>query len=237
MMKNSVTCQHCKSENPFYRTTCLNCKSHLRDRVYNLDLWKTIGLLIVNPSEAFKIIIFSEQKNFILFILIFASFKYLITTRFVAMSTLGEFQTSTGLIVSYLIVLACISGFMFLFAFLFTLIGKNFSLQTRFKDNLAILCYTQSTHVISLFILFPIELIVFGDYIFSLNPSPFVLKKNIAYLLSGIEIVFILWSTLISFYAFYTQSKNILIGLINMVIFNGFLAVLILILSILVFTV
>jgi len=236
-MKNSVTCPNCKSENPFYRTTCSDCKSYLRDRVYNLDLWKTVGLLVENPLEAFKLIIFSEQKNFIIFILIFAALKYLITARFAAMITLGEFQTSTSLVVSYLIVLGFISGFIFMFAFLLTMIGNFFSLQTRFKDNLAILCYTQSAYAIALIILFPIELIVFGDYIFSVNPSPFVLKKNIAFLLSGIEIAFILWSILLSFFGFYAQSKNISTSLINTLIFNGFIFVLVIILSILVFTI
>lgn len=236
-MKNYVTCSNCNSVNPFYRTTCLNCKSYLRDRVYNLDLWKTLSLLLENPSEAFKLIIFSEQKNFIFFILIFAAVKYLIIARFVATITLGEIQTSTGLFLSYMIVLVFITGYIFLYASLFTVIGKNFSVQTRFKDNLAILCYTQSAHVIALLTLFPIELIVFGDYIFSLNPSPFELKKNIAYLLLGIELLFILWSISLSFFAFYTQSKNILTGLINNLIFYGFLFMLVIILSILVFTI
>jgi hypothetical protein len=236
-MKNSITCLNCKSENPFYRATCTNCKSYLRDRVYNLDLWKTIALLIENPAQAFRLIVFSEQKNFIIFILIFAAPKYLINSRFAAMLTLREFQSTTGLLISLILVLAVITAFVFLYALIFTLTARTFSLQTRFKDNLAILSYVQIAHVLGLFVLFPVELIIFGDYIFSINPSPFVIKELLAYILLCVELLVILWSIFLSFFAFYTQTKNFVAGLINTIIFNGLLFAIVFFLSTTVFTI
>jgi len=236
-MKNSVTCPNCNSENPFYNSVCSGCKFYLRDKIYNIDLWTVISSLIENPTKAFRTIIFSEHKNFILFILFFVTIKYLINARFIAMVSVGEFQSTIGLQYSYLIVLGIIVLFFLLFSFIYKLLGNFNDSNIRFKDILALIIYSQIPVLFGLFILFPLELVIFGDFLFSLNPTPFIIKGTIAYLFLVIEIGLVIWSIFLVFNAFRTQSQNLFFSLTSTSVFVVLFWALIYFCSLLVFTI
>ena len=212
-MKNSVMCPNCNTENPFYNSNCSKCRNYLRDRIYNLDLWSILSLLIESPSEAFKRIIFAEHKNFILFILLFVTIKYLINTRFVSMVTIGKFESTVEIFLSYLIVHSSV----------------------RFKDTVALIIYSQIPFLFGLIILFTLELIIFGDYLFSTNPSPFIIKSTLAYLFSGLEVGIILWSFYLLFKAFCVQTFQKLFSLFASLTFFALLCLLIYFCSLFVF--
>ena len=236
-MINSITCPNCKTDNPFYNSICINCKTYLRDRVYNLDLWSVINLIIESPSKAFRIIIFAEHKNFIFFILLLLCLKYLINTRFISMITLGEFQSSVGLQISYLIVLGCSVTFFLLFAYFYSTIGRMNNIYIRTKDTLALIIYSQTPLLFGLIILFVLELVVLGDYLFSLNPDPFAIKGLIAYLFLILEIGIIVWSMFLLFKAFQTQSQQFTFSLITTILFFVLLSSVIYFCSLFVFTI
>ena len=225
-MKNIVTCPNCSSENPYYKLNCSNCNSFIRDRISNLDLWNITGMLIDSPVKAFKQIIYSDHKNFIFFILFFVSIKFLINARFISLFTIGRFTTTTNLPVSFILILSFLVVAMVLFAFIFTRINSSSGFSTRFKDIFSIVTYSQLPHVFGLAVLFPIELIIFGDYIFSLNPSPFVIKETIAYTLFTIELLLILWSVFLSIAGFYAHYRKVIPSIVSALIFNGLLMLL-----------
>jgi hypothetical protein len=75
-------------------------------------------------------------------------------------------------------------------------------------------------HVFGIIFLFVLELVVFGDYLFSVNPTPFVVKGLIAYLFLGAEILLILWSVFLSFTALKNQTDSIFIGILTTLIFH-----------------
>ena len=212
-MKNSVTCPNCDSENPFFNYVCSNCRTYLRDRVYNLDLWSTISSIIESPSKAFKKIILSEHKNFIFFILLFIGSKFLINARFISMISLGEFQSTIGLQYSYLLILGVTLIYYILFSILYPLLGKSFEIHLRFKDTFALVIYSQIPYLFGLIILFGLELVIFGDYLFSKNPSPFTIKGSLSYLFLGLEIALVLWSLFLLFKAFLTQSNKLIFSI------------------------
>jgi len=225
-MKNIVICPNCSSENPYYKFTCSNCNSFIRDRISNLDLWNITGLLIENPVKAFRQIIYSDHKNFIFFILFFISIKFLIDVRFISLLTIGKFTTITSLPVSFILILLSLTFLLLLFAFIFTRINSSSGFSTRVKDIFSIVTYSQLPHVFGLAVLFPIELIIFGDYIFSLNPSPFAIKELIAYTLLTVEVLLILWSVFLSVTAFYVHYRKVIPALVSALIFNGLLILL-----------
>ena len=236
-MKNSVTCPNCNSENPFYNSVCSRCKYYLRDRIYNLDLWAMVNSLIESPSKAFRTIIFSEHKNFIFFIIFFAAIKYLINARFIAMMSKGDFQSTIGLEYSYLIVIGITIIFFILFSLVHRLSGKLNEINMRFKDTLALILYSQIPLLLGLFVLFPLELVIFGDYLFSLNPTPFVIKGSIAYFFLIVEISLILWSTFLIFKAFISQSQQPVFGIASASVFVVLFFTLIYFCSLIVFTI
>jgi hypothetical protein len=236
-MKNSVICPHCKAENPIYNSVCSNCRSYLKERVYNIDLFSLISLLIESPTKAFRQVIFAEHKNFIFFILILISLKYLINVRFISMISRGDFQSSVGLQYSYLIVLGCTLVFYLTFSLIYDLLGKLNNIFLRLKDTLSIIIYSQIPLVFGLIILFTLELVIFGDYLFSINPSPFLIKGMIAYLFLALEVGTILWSFFLLFKAFLAQTHKILFSLIALSSFFVLLSALLYFNSLFVFTI
>jgi hypothetical protein len=218
-MKNSVACPNCNAENPFYNSVCLNCKSYLRERVYNLDLWSLMSSIIESPTKAFRTVIFSEHKNFIFFLLLLLSLKYLIIARFISIITIGDFQSNVGLQISYLIVLGGTIAFFFIFSFFYNLIGRYYKIFLRFKDSLSLIIYSQIPLIFGLIILFTLELVIFGDYLFSINPAPFTIKGPIAYLFFVLEWGTIIWSIFLLFKAFRAQSQTLFFSLIATIIF------------------
>ncbi len=236
-MKNSVTCPNCKNENPFYDYICSNCRTYLRDRIYNLDLWSLMSSIIESPSASFRKIILAEHKNFIFLLLFFLSVKYVINARFVAMLSLGDFESSVGLQYSYLIVLAGTLIFFILFSYLYGLVGKANHISLRFRDTFSLILYSQVPNIFALVVLFTLEIVILGDYLFSLNPNPIVIKGLITYLFLILEIGIIIWSIFLVFKAFYEQSKNLLFSLISGATFFLLLSVLIYSYSLFVFTI
>jgi len=218
-MKYSVICPNCKTENPFFNFVCSNCRIYLRDRISNLDLWSIISSIIETPSRAFRTIIFSEHKNFIFFILLFIAFKYLINARFVSMVSLGDFQSTIGLQYSYLIVLAVILAYLLLFSLIHSLSGNLINVRIRFKDTFSLLVYSQIPYLFGLVILFTLELVIFGDYLFSKNPTPFTIKGSISYLFFTLEIAIVIWSILLVLKAFQAQTHHLLFSIFSTLTF------------------
>lgn len=236
-MKNSVICPNCKSENPAYNSICSKCKFYIRDKIYNIDLWSLLGSIIESPATAFRTIIYSEHKNFIFFILPLIVLKYLINTRFVSMLSIGEFQSSVGLQMSYLIILGGTLLYFLAFSLLYTMIGKMNEIFICFKDTFALIIYSQIPLLFGLIILFTLELVIFGDYLFSINPTPFTIKGQIAFLFLVLEIGIIIWSIFLIYKAFHTQSSDIPFSIFAALLFIVLLSALIYIYSLYVFTI
>ena len=219
-MKNSITCKNCNHENPYYQLTCKNCDSYLRERVVNIDLWNTLGKLIESPVKAFEKIIQAEHKNFIFILPVLIAIKLLIDSMLIASNLLKNENIFSRYLINYLIVLGGFIILVLIYSLLLKYFNKLFTLQTRIRDNFAIIIYTFVPIIFALVFVFPIELTLFGRFLFSFNPSPFMIKEFPAYVLLGFEVLLILWSFFLTITAMYSQSKNILYSIITSVIFN-----------------
>ncbi len=214
-----ITCKKCSTVNPLYTSICINCKSYLRERVVNIDLWKMIGLLIEYPQNAFRQIIYAEKKNFIIFILLFIGLKNLIIARFLSVPWLGKDGVTTSFILSYLLMLT----FTVLIFSGFTLLQKIYydklKIQLRFKDIFAVNIYVFVPFVLSLFSIFLVELVVLGGDIFSNNPTPFQIKPTAAYILLGFEVLVFLWSIYLLCFSIISVSGKIFIPILFTILF------------------
>jgi hypothetical protein len=236
-MRNSVTCPNCNSENPFYNSICSICRFYLRDRVYNIDLWATLSSLVESPSKAFRTIIFSEHKNFMIFVFLFVCIKYLINARFVSMISLGDFQSTVSLQISYLMLTGAALAYFLVFSLVYKLSARLNKIQIRLKDTFAIIVYSQVPFLFGLIILFTLELVIFGDYLFSINPSPLIIKGIIAYLFLALESGLVIWNIFLVFKAFRVQSQNFVFGYLSSLAFVVLFWTLIYFCSLFVFTI
>ena len=222
-MKNSIVCNNCKTENPFYKLICENCKSYIRDRVYNIDLGNVIARLIDSPTTGFRTIIFSEHKNFLVFLILLSTIKFEIDSIFISLFFKKDIITLSNFAVGYLGLVLLLAAVFLLFSYLVTILNKRIGYESRVKDNYSIYFYSFLPHIFALIILFPLELVMFGEYLFSINPSPFALKEFIAYTLLILEVLIILWSLFLTIMATYTQTKNVLYSVIISIIFQSLL--------------
>ncbi|NCQ16778.1 MAG: hypothetical protein GW805_00485 [Ignavibacteria bacterium] len=200
-------CPNCSEKNPLFRSVCKNCGRTLRDRLPGLDFWKLFVLLIEDPNQAFTQIIQSEQKNFATFMLFASLFKiYLLTTIISGIFSFAQFSLfnfimfSAGSLVGIILL-----GFLFKFVF------NKKAFEFRIKDFYAGISYSFMPQLIGLFVIFTMEFIVFGEQIFTFNPSPFLIKKNFAYLFSILESGIIFWNIfLLSKMCFIYTSQKLL---------------------------
>ncbi|HVO73472.1 MAG TPA: hypothetical protein VMT35_05585 [Ignavibacteriaceae bacterium] len=218
-MKNILVCKNCQTENPFYQLICTKCKSFLRERVFNIDLWKVLSLLIESPLKGFQTIIYAEHKNFLALILLLASGKFAVDLIF--FSVLKSGSSFIHFLPAFISVVLILSLIIFLFSFLIFYLGRFSGTETRIIDNFSILIYSLAPHVFALIILFPVEVVIFGEYLFSGNPSPFIMKPGIAYTLLVFELLIILWGLFLTASAIYAQFRNVLISIAGSVIITS----------------
>lgn len=208
-MKNEIICQSCHSANPFHQLNCLKCKAYLRERIYNLDLWNVIENIIENPIKGFAKIIHSEQKNFIVFIILLASVKFFINSVFFFLVHSQNSLASVNILRNMFFVIISIASITLIFSLLIKLTNRISSNETRSKDIFSILSYSLIPNIFALVVLFPFELIFFGEYLFSNNPSPFIIKETVAYILFALELLVIVWTLFLGIAALYTLTKSL----------------------------
>jgi hypothetical protein len=196
--KNEIICNNCGSPNPEYEYKCSNCKAFLRDRIVNIDLGDTLIRIIDTPAETFRKIKFSEHKNYIFFLLFFLSIRFLILSRFISVPFVYETIKLNTLLLILISFGITIILFLFL-SFLFQKIISLLNIKVRFKDILAVIIYSSLPNLFALFILFPIELVFYGEYLFSNNPYPFQIKESVFYFLLVVESLTILWSIFLAY--------------------------------------
>jgi hypothetical protein len=139
--------------------------------------------------------------------------------------------------ISYSIILGGTTIFFLIFSFLYNLIGRHNNIFLRFKDSLSLIIYSQIPLIFGLIILFTLELVIFGDYLFSINPTPFTIKGDIAYLFFILEWGTIIWSVFLLLKAFRAQSQSLSFSLIATIIFFVMLSSLLYFCSLFVFTI
>lgn len=191
--KNEISCPNCGSCNFDYDYKCQNCKSFLRERIINIDLGETLFRLVDSPSETFHKIKLAEHKNYVLFLLSFLALRFLIISRFISVPSSGN-NTNYNLFLVILLSLITTYLLFLLLSYLIKKIASLIKIKVRYKDILAVLIYSFIPNLFALFILFPVELVFYGEYLFSNNPYPYQIKESVFYFLLVLEILTISWS-------------------------------------------
>jgi len=173
MLFEHTTCKKCNHINPPYKNICSECKSYLRERIVNIDLWDTIRLVIEEPAKAFRNIIFAEHKNFILFITFFIAVKNLIIARFFSAPELGINGVETSFLLSLVLVILVTSFLIISFSLIQKNIYSKKEVKLRLKDIYAVNTFSFTPYLFGLVFIFPTELVVLGGDIFSNNPYSF----------------------------------------------------------------
>lgn len=209
-MKNVIICGNCGKENAFYALNCSSCNSFLRAKVPNIDLWETIWQIFELPIKTAEKIIHADHKNFVVSLLIMFCIKFSINTAIIYNAFSGN---SRGMSISIIPNGLLLGGLPVILLIIFvsliiTFLNKRFGIQNRFRDNLAIYTYALIPQILGFLFLTPIQFAMFGEYWFSFNPSPLIIKPAASVFLFIIEGLLFLWSTFLFITATFTQTRN-----------------------------
>ncbi len=225
-----IKCPVCLAENNDFATVCVKCKAFLQDRIPNVNLFETAWKVIESPRVAFRQIVLSEHKNFSLFLfsffgisLSFTAFWYFkLGARFFSFLDVIQWALITG-------VAAGLASAIFL-TLVYHIAARALGGKAKIRDSMGLLAYSLVPIVISLFLVLPIELLTFGMYLFTSNPSPYSLKPLSFILLAGFDVLVGLWTLILSVVATRVGhrlgiGKSIAVVALSLVLFAGALFV------------
>ena len=222
-MSNLIVCSNCSTKNSFYELNCKSCGSILRTRVVNIDLWKTTWDLIESPVKAFTSIIQAEHKNFVVLLIILIGIKLFLNSTFAFNLLLLGATSESNIGLQFVISIILTIALILVISLVLLYVGRSFGAHTRFKDNFAMMVYANIPMIFALVIIFPLEYGIFGGHWLYFNPSPFLIKMNSAYILAGVETLFLIWQLFLLTVGVFTQLRKVLFSIVSATVITALL--------------
>ncbi len=190
-------CPVCGTENDDLAVVCSSCKGYIQAKVDTLDLFQTIWGLMESPSVTFRRIALAGSKNYIVPLTVLFGVALVYALLWNANYGVREPQLAT------ILGLGILAGPV-LGAVVFLVLSRFLSVVTPLggrkvtpRNAFAMLAYAVVPVVLSLIIIFPIEIAVFGIYLFDTNPPPIVLNPLAYVVLIGLDGIAALWSVVL----------------------------------------
>lgn len=192
-----ITCKVCQSTNHHLATICVSCGSYIQPKVDNLDLFSTAWKVIESPSRGFRTVALATHKNFCVFISSAAGVGIAFTLFWFI-----HFGDIVPELFSLLLI-GLLFGFVVgpLTVLVFSLILKAVTaigrMRIRFRNIYASAAYALTPVLLSVLFILPIELLTFGSFMFSRNPSPYLLRPFSYIMMIGFDAVCALWTVIL----------------------------------------
>lgn len=190
-------CPVCGTENDDLAVVCSSCKGFMQAKVDTLDLFQTIWGLMESPSATFRRIALAGTKNYIVPLTVL--FGIALTYALLWHGNYGVLEPRLTTILGIGLLAGPVLGvvvFLFLSRFL-ALVTPVGGRKVAPRNAFALLAYGAVPIVLSLIIIFPIEIAVFGIYLFDTNPPPIVLNPMGYILLVGLDGIAVVWSSVL----------------------------------------
>jgi hypothetical protein len=192
-----ITCQVCGTENDDLSVVCRSCKSYVQGKVDTLNLFETMWGLIESPSRTFKKIALARSKNYVLPLAAICG----IAAVYAVFWAVQIGRTIEGLVsilgIGFGIGLpAGILGLLLL-SMVLRAAARALGGTGTLKNVFAVCAYASTPILLSLVVVFPVEIALFGIYLFDRNPSPMVLKPVPYIVLAVIDGLALLWAFLL----------------------------------------
>lgn len=196
--KMDSTCSVCNNSCFVLDYKCKVCGNVLRERVSVINFGEVFLDLMLDIDSGVKKVLYAEKKNYVFILLILLSIKLTILTLFdISFLDLNNNLKSTKLVVEVFVAwFICLILLSFFLKSIFFAIKKR---NVSFKVATSIITYANLFFALSIFVLFPLELMLFGVYLFSNNPSIFEINLLKAISIISIEVLIIAYSIFLLF--------------------------------------
>lgn len=189
-----IVCAVCHTENSHLAITCKRCGGFLQARIENLDLFSVAWKVLERPRKAFHIVAVAQHKNYSLLLSGIAGVG-IVFFLFWSIEA-GEYSESlinlmaagfaSGPLIGLLIVWS--------YAVCMRLISVFSNVRISLWQLYAVTSYALVPVVASVVFVLPIELMTFGLYFFTKNPSPYLLKPLSYVIMLILDGGFALWA-------------------------------------------
>jgi hypothetical protein len=194
----TTPCPVCGTANTQLAVVCTSCGAWLQTKVDNLDLFRTGWSVLERPSRAFHEIAIARHKNYVFLLSAFIGISYVFGIFWAFKA--GEFSPSlinllfAGITVGPFFGIAAVP----LFALLVKLQSRPAGKPLTFLNCLAVVAYGQIPLALTAVLFLPVELLTFGLYFFTRNPSPYTLRPGSYVVLIGLDALFTLWALVLT---------------------------------------
>ncbi len=189
-----IKCSVCNTENDDLAVICVSCKSYIQAKVDNINLFETIWRLIESPRSAFKRIVLSKHKNYVMLLSCILGLAIIYTIFWY--KNLGRNFSNLATLVGTGALVGPPLGILFVVVFSLVLrrIARVIGGKATVKTTYAVVSYASVPIVLSFVLVFPLELALFGMYFFDNNPPPLVINPVGYVTLLGLDAVTVAWS-------------------------------------------
>lgn len=195
-----IECSVCNTTNDHLATICKSCGAYLQTRTDSLDLFQTAWNVLENPKKAFHTIAVATHKNYSYIIPAIAGYAFVFFLFWLLRA--GEYTNSllnflaAGFVAGPPFGILAVLIFSVVISILLRARGRDVS----FRNCMAVISYSLIPVVVSVFIVLPLEIMTFGLFFFTSNPSPYLLKPFSYVALLVLDGIFSAWTLiLISF--------------------------------------
>ncbi len=203
-----IVCSVCRTENHHLAITCRSCGGFLQAKVENLDLFSTAWGVIERPRRAFRTIGLAVHKNFAYVLAATSGIAFVFLAFWIVKA--GDQAESLLNIIAAALAVGPFFGIAALLAgaALAQAVSSIVRAPLTFRNCFALFAWSMVPVVISLLVVMPVEILSFGQFFFTTNPSPLVLRPVSYVILLGLDGLFALWTLLLQFAGLKTLLQN-----------------------------
>jgi hypothetical protein len=197
----------------------------LQGRIPNLNLFEVIWEVIEKPKSTFLKICLSEQKNYVYLLFSVVGIGFLFTKFW--FNGIGQYYPDLLNLLIYGMAFGPVVGVLLFFIFTqcsYVISSKIFKTEITRRNITAVTAYAFVPMMFSTIFILPTKLIVFGIYLFTTYPSPQYIKPEVFYILSGLDILCLLYTVILFFLGVSvssnaSRSKSIIVTFVLLVLF------------------
>jgi hypothetical protein len=189
-----IRCAICKAENHHLAVLCTACGGYLQNRAENLDLFATCWEVVERPMRAFRGIALSRRKNFSSIVASLAGIAFVFAALWAIAA--AEYTPNTFTIFAAGFLLGPVTGVLLLWALalLVKAMAAAQGLPLSARNAYAVYAYAMVPLVMTVLLILPLEVVAFGRFLFTAQPTPYSLRPMMYLALTGLDLLCALWT-------------------------------------------
>ncbi len=183
----------CGATNKELATRCASCGGTLQDRAKTLNLFSTLYGIWRFPDYTIRKILLAEHKNYVFILAAFEGvFLGYLFLFFVKAGDTYSIELPRLILSGFVAGILLFLPMLYLSAILSYLLLRVYRTGVTARGFIAGMIYSLHPLALSMVVILPMEIAVYGPYLFSNNPPPWIINPPPFYLFVILELIAVL---------------------------------------------